>query len=632
MKIKKLILSQFKGVKHDEYLFDGNHAIVSGQNGSGKTTIADAWFWLFTDKDYSLKSNPEVHPIDMEESEPTVEAVCDVDGKEVSFRKTQKDARTKKSREKGDPVKIKNTFEINSLPMTQTDFDAKLSEYGINPKHFLQETHPEIFMGLKTADCRKILFGMTTDITDMSIAKESGFDEMASLLENYTAEEIVAMQKRSKKEAENRIEAIPNEIIGLEKAKADIDAETLNKQASELQKKIDVAQTDMNENPVPSAEALSEQVRLVNKKMQMLDEDADHERRIKYETAKTNQMAIVSKLQTRKRELAERQAYIEAEREKVENAKREYESLGEQFGKVKAEKFDENSNICKYCGQALPEHAQEENRKRFIKIQQDKKNEINQKAIKCRDIQRESTNNADHAEKGIPEIKSAIADLEHQLSDAEIEAKIFEVPVDATGTPEYTKLSAELNALNQKIADRDTLISERAEKELFLRTMKSNLREVQDQLALVQVNERIDKQITDLRDEQRSKAQAVADAEKILYQLAQINAQKNTLLEDQVNSHFSKVRFKLFEQLKNGDYRDCCIPVIDGKVIGQSANTAREILTKLDIIRGLQEFYKVDLPVFLDGGEALDSENSNIDVPYQLIMLKVTDDPELKIS
>ena len=631
LKIKKIILSQFKGVASAEYQFDGN-TIVSGANGTGKTTLADAWFWLFTDKDYSLKSNPEVHPLDMEESEPTVEVICDIDGKEVSLLKRQLDARTKKAKEKGDPVKIKNTFEINAVPMSQTDFDAKLNAYGIDPKQFLLLTHPEIFMGYKTADCRKILFGMTTDVTDMSIAQKSGFAETAKLLESYTAEEITAMQKRTKKESENRIDAIPNEIIGLEKARTVIDVSALTEQATSLQAKIDSAESEMKENTIPSAEQLSEQVILINQKMRMLNEDADHERRIKYESARNSVSAIAMKLQSRRKELTEREAVVANELCRVQNAKKEFDRLGEEFGKAKAEQFDETSNICKYCGQPLPADAAEENKQRFATAKQEKMDAINRAALEQRNVMRDAQDKAKTAEEGIPEIKSAISELEHQLTEAETNVKIFETPTDATSAPEYKKLESELKTLNQKIVDRDRMISERAEQEVAIRAMKTELRAVQDRLALSQANERIDIQIEELRDEQKQKAQVVADAEKILYQLAQINAQKNTLLEEQVNSHFSKVRFKLFEQLKNGDYKDCCVPVIDGKVLGQSANTAREILAKLDIIQGLQEYYKADLPVFLDGAEALDSENSNIDVPYQLIMLKVTDDPELKIS
>ena len=130
MKAKKLILDSFKGVTHGEYDFS-DITTIQGKNGTGKTTLADAWFWLFTDKDYDLQSNPEIHPDFMEESEPSVTAVLDVGGKEVKVRKFQVDMRTKKQKEQNAPLRISNKYEINDVPKSQKDFVRELNERGI---------------------------------------------------------------------------------------------------------------------------------------------------------------------------------------------------------------------------------------------------------------------------------------------------------------------------------------------------------------------------------------------------------------------------------------------------------------------------------------------------------------------
>ena len=51
VKIKRLILTDFKGVRKGEYVFS-NNTKISAANGLGKTTIATAWYWLTMDKDY----------------------------------------------------------------------------------------------------------------------------------------------------------------------------------------------------------------------------------------------------------------------------------------------------------------------------------------------------------------------------------------------------------------------------------------------------------------------------------------------------------------------------------------------------------------------------------------------------
>lgn len=154
-KLKKLLLDQFMGETHAEYSFGEFLTAIFGANGTGKTTIATAYFWLMSDKDYDLQSNPEVHPDFMEESEPSVTAVFDIGGKEVAFRKYQKDMRTKKQKEDNAPLRIANKYEINSVPKTQKDFLADLVKMGIDVDNFLLLTHPDVFCNLKPQDAKK---------------------------------------------------------------------------------------------------------------------------------------------------------------------------------------------------------------------------------------------------------------------------------------------------------------------------------------------------------------------------------------------------------------------------------------------------------------------------------------------
>ena len=53
---------------------------------------------------------------------------------------------------------------------------------------------------------------------------------------------------------------------------------------------------------------------------------------------------------------------------------------------------------------------------------------------------------------------------------------------------------------------------------------------------------------------------------------------------------------------------------------------------KLDIIRGLQNFFGMNVPVFVDGAECLDSTSIKaIDMDCQLILLSVSEDTEMVV-
>ena len=105
-----------------------------------------------------------------------------------------------------------------------------------------------------------------------------------------------------------------------------------------------------------------------------------------------------------------------------------------------------------------------------------------------------------------------------------------------------------------------------------------------------------------------------------------LNKAKNEMLEKSVNKHFRLVKWKLFKTLKNGNYEDACIPIIDNFELGTSTNKGREILAKLDIISGLSKFYGKNYPILLDNAESLSSVTvDRIDIDNQLIMFNVAE-------
>ena len=223
-KIKSLHLENFKGVKSATYQFDGKNVSVIGQNGAGKTTIFTAYMWIMADKDSDLKSNPNIRPLDTEECTPRVEVVFNNGDFDITVAKIQK-CTIKKSKTGGaDTVSLSNSYEVNSVEYGERDFKKKMAEYGFDFDLFLPLSHPDVFTSQKSADMRKVLFGMASEQSDYEIACDTkGAQNAALLLENYNADEVKAMQnatlRKIREEYGKDGEILRAKIEGMERSK-----------------------------------------------------------------------------------------------------------------------------------------------------------------------------------------------------------------------------------------------------------------------------------------------------------------------------------------------------------------------------------------------------------------------------
>lgn len=679
MILKSLHIENFKGVKDNTYEF-GKTTRVSGMNRRGKTTIGAAWYWLTSDKNYELVSNPNIRPDNIEDCIPTVTADVDVDGKEITLSKMQKRKVGKPDKNGVSKVTITNAYEINSVPKTERDFKAYLEELGFEFDKFLICSHPNVFtkdlsLKKKQDEMRKYLFTMASEKTDLEIAQmDKETADVAKLLESYKFEEIEAMNNASKKKAVEQLDAIPNQIIGLEKAKVDVDVAEQELAKADLTRRI--AECDKK---IAGAD-------------HSLDELRDKEMRL--------QLDISGITQTMNRELSNRRYEIDADlcgcedelkhleqtislkenqivgnEKAITDADAERKKIGEKYNAEYAKAFDEapylfdeskwvfdeNSTVCSLCGQKLPEDkieqlkadfesrkekakadAEEKLKAKRFKFDTDKKVELN----RLNTIGTEKKELITELTKKNADLNTEIDALKKQEQDAiakkeELSKQLSEIPSEAdyTQNEDYVKLKAERDKV---LADIEKLESDGADKivtdlKVEKADLQSQLDEVNKIIAQAENNVQIDDKIADMQHKQNEYGQAKADAERILYQLKEVSKRKNKLLVEEINQHFGIVRWKLFDFQKNGEYKEVCIPtVLDEeagiyKVFGDTTNTGREIEAKIDICNSFQKFFNMYVPIFLDGAESINDEYVPA-VDAQLILLSVSEDKQLKVE
>lgn len=648
MEIKSIHLENFKGVKDGNYSL-GKYTRISGMNRLGKTTIATAWYWLTTDKDYDLHSNPNIRPDNVEECIPTVTAVLDVDGKEITIAKMQKRKVSKPNSEGVSKVTLTNTYSVNEVPKTERDFKAYLEELGLVFDNFLVCSHPNVFTNQKTADMRKMLFKMASEKSDYDIAVMSAeTTDVATLLSDYKYEEIEAMQKASKKKAMEQVEAIPNQIVGLEKAKVDIDVAEQELAKTDLERRIAEIDEKIADAGNAASDLMAEEMQL-QMDMSVIMQTMNRELSNKRNDVEASLFGCKTELDHFKATIPLREKQISDNKTAIETAEKKRSELGAEY-RAAAERtfdeskwvFDENSTICSLCGQTLPEDeiakikADFESRKEkakddFMVQKNSDMEEIKAQGFKQKDIIEDLTAKNTSLLEDISNLKTQEQTaLEKQ---SELSKQLEELPAEAdySQNEEYVKLKSKHDDVKAKIESMksstdvaDTFKQER-------KVLVDELEAVKTEIAKAFNNVHIDEQIAELQEKQRDFEQAKADAEKILYQLSLVSRRKNELLVEEINNHFGIVKWLLFDYQKNGEYKEVCIPTVDGKRFGESTNTGREIEAKLDICNSFQKFFGMELPIFLDGAESINDEYLP-KVDAQLILLTVTKDKELIVS
>lgn len=664
IEVREIRLTDFKGQQEKKVEF-GHRTIVSGKNGCGKTTLADAHMWEFCDKDYSLKSNPDIRPDDGRECLPRVDSELVIDGKPVSVAKFQKRTESKPKDGKPGKIALSNKYEINGVPKAERDFKADLKERGFDFDNFLMLSHMEIFTDLKDADARKILFSMSDGAgkTDLEIAKTvPDCAELVPLLETYKADEIKAMNSATLKKAEEQLKAIPNQIIGMEQSKVDADTAELELQKNALQEQISdlekqIAQAGNEKAGEIKAELSGLRTKLLEigskakadlleKKSSVCNKVSSLELDRNIKTSELNRKtSALESLRVQKKDLLEKLQNARTQYPKIKNTEWDNSTLES----IESETFKDADTICPTCGQNLPPEQIEQLKSRFEQKKQERINqqlkakeewEHNKKRKLDEVIQVGNKASADmkeahkQEENLTSEISKLTGELEQIKTYLDAENKNLEaIPKepDFSGNAEYQQILASIKEKQQELNSLDN--GEEAKKQISeqLSDKKQELAAVNQRIGEANNNVRIDEQIEKLQESQKQYAQKKADAQMILDELKSLSMAKNTALEDAVNQYFDGVKVKLFDTQKNGEVVDACIWYVqdkDGdwkKLIG-NANTALMMKGKIAIMDGLQKFYGVSYPIFVDCAAELDNSSlAGIKADAQLIFLKVSE-------
>ena len=636
MELKKVVLENFMCYAQAEFDFYAITKIMV-KNGKGKSTIATACLWCLFNCDYELKDNPvvrrEVDGKSIDDMDTSVELTLDVDGKEITMKKVQ--VRTYNKDKTG--YKDDNSYYINDVRKNPKDFNTYLD---IDMNVFKMCSNVNAFLNQKPAEMREYLFGLVGDVTDLDIASQKAeLAELVPLLGKYTTEELSAMNKATKTKITKDLPILDGRIKEKERGiqlKQAIEVSDLELQKNSLKEQIEdsiAKQTDndklMAEYDKASSDILNLKFELNDMSRKANEDNVKARRDIESQISNLNYV-----IKDSKQSISNAESVVSFDKDKIAEYQKTLDDSRTEWKAEKEREFDENSLICPYCRQEYPEDKKEELRADFKAHKEAELNKITDKGNTAKE-------ELDVAKKALVEAEQELTDrkqkLEKYLADlADLKKQLSELPqeIDVSATEEYKTLEQKIAEKEQAMHKANDISAVKAELKAQETALRQQLAECESQIA--KSDTAADEQrLEELKQTRIDSEQNKANAEKILDLLDELDKAKNEALTEAVNSHFGLVKWQLFEYAKNGNYKSCCIPTVDGKsILTTMSNKGNRILGRVDICNSIQKISSISVPIILDDSESLDEENQKKVaemVDSQLIMLIVNDSEKLEI-
>ena len=639
--IKQIILQNFKGCRNATYTFDGKNVTVCGANGSGKTTIFDAFTWLLFGKDSLDNAKFEIRPLDkdgkqIDNVEICVVATLEIDGKEVELKKTQKQNWVKK-RGTQNPVLQGNVneYEIDGYPRSEKDYKEYINSI-VSDDLFKMLTNPTYFPNMPWKDQRATIMKFASDVSDIELATEDSrfkvlIDDFSSAM-NPSADDVRSKYQKSLNELKKKQIELPVRIDEQSKNKVDIDVAELELLKNSLNEQI----ADVKSKIADTDKQFEERQKLSDGIMELKFAESDLVRKANEDNIKARR-EIEDKIADKKFLLRQTEKTVNDCERQIDISKHHSASLNEriesyrnQYRQVQELAFDENSLVCNYCCQEYQQDKKEQIKAEFEskKATEIKKiTELGNKAKAELDKEKETI---DSLEKELVEHRKSLEMLNNAISDLEKQLSKLPTNIDVTGTDEYKAIQSQIAEKEQAMSQMNSADEVRKALNEELEDLQSQLIECEKKMAMSQKNVEIDERIEELQSEQRDVAQKIADIEKMLYLLDEFIKYKLDKISDSINAMFDGISFKLFDIQLNGGVKEVC-EVTCGGVPFQSLNNGHRIIAGLQIIKALQKLYGAYLPIFTDNAESVNDFNLP-DMDCQLIKLKVSDDKELKVE
>ena len=642
--IQQLAIRAFKGIKNLSLDPGGQSAIIEGRNGTGKTTVFDAWTWLLFGKDSKNSATFDYKPLD-ENGQPRtgtdteVEATIIVDGKTVRLRRARHEKWVQRP---GNPAPIYQGDEtlcwIDDVPVKlEKDYQPYIASLIGDEERFKVLSIHGYFMRKPWKERRKMLVDAAGGDAEAQVSRRPEFAGLQEILQGHTPDEAKKRLAEQKKRVDAELKQIPARLDELQQRLEPV----TEKEVQEAQEQIDALNLQIDlindqlagtEESFKRAQGLIAREREITTKLDARKKALDKPNMDRWNDLQGQIANAKARRDSLQRELLRLEGDLGLVDSDITALQQRREQLLVRWNDRDAQTFVPGpvKTVCSLCGQPLPasmiESAQRQEysfwatkRDQELSDIEEQGKSVAERITRC---QSERANVAESLERK----RAAIAEAEKTVAQLQDEAEQPMQAPDYEADPEYKRLLDELQEVRDEIARPANEDGRREE----LIQRRNGLSQKINALGLVKYRkDDYDKGLARIRELEDQRQKLGQDAVRIDGEIAMLGDYIHACcdaMEADINAMFDTISWHLTDYLKDGTPVDCCVPYVGGVSYDSTLNNGAMINAGIEAIRVLSYASNTIVPCFVDNAEAV---NDLAYAPGQMFRLTVSNNPQL---
>ena len=650
VKFKKIRIRNFRGLVSFDTNLEGRSVRISGANGLGKSSVADAITWVLFGKDSRRRTAFPIDPVDdagriIHNLDVSVELEMLIDGQPTTLRRRRQEKWVQKRGMTTEQLDgHQTTCYIDGRPLPSSDFSSHVDTI-VKEELFRALTTPDYFPSLPMDQQYRLLVKIvgTRTLAEIAAKDEEALkvvDELGQRSLDQYRQGLAYDLQRTRKEQE-LIPVRLSEVQGfIEQVKAKgADGKTAQRHAKGIEEKLRQVTQEIDSM---AGVVRAENARYNDQRayiQQLRQQRAAIEDRIEKQNreARTLHQSLVCKAKEELEATEERhtaaKTMLGLHERRLKDLEQQLEDFRSRWEEVERQQFSWNAEeaVCPTCGQPLPQDQAEQKRveaeMRFNERKMRQQDALDEEGKKLAASKQRLQDLSAAARQEMYETERLTPEARERLSKAEAE------PIeqaDYHDASDWQRLTAEID---QRVKELEQTTQAQEPPQLAaLRTEEQGYRkELRLLEQTIDRSKQIDEYVRREKELQKQRTTLSGDIARMQTRLEaaeRLQLMEANDLQKRVNELFPSVRFRLSRELLNGREVGHCELSVEG-VPYSGLSTSERINAGLELINALARHYNIVAPIVIDNAEAVNKVAPTLG---QQILLEVSPAKKLNVE